>query len=111
MKQRTNGLLKKSIKKRVKTFSNGNTVAVVGPDRNTVAPFPPTKSGKRRKYTINRPANISHLVDRGHGGPHPAPAHAFRDPAYQATKETSAAIVKEKMIETLEAEALRMGRR
>jgi hypothetical protein len=111
MKRRTNGLLKKSITKRVKGYANGNAVAVIGPDRSLRVAKPASKSGKALKYPFSRPAFVSHLVDKGHGGPHPAPAHAFRDPAYQETKELSASIVKEKMVETLEAEALKLGRR
>lgn len=111
MKRRTRGLLKKSIKKRIKTYADGNTIAVIGPDRNTVEPKPAPKRVRKLKYPLNRPANISHLVDKGHGGPHPAPAHPFRDAAFAETKEQSEAIVRKVIVETAEAEALKLGRK
>jgi hypothetical protein len=105
------GLLRKSIRKKVKTYPNGSTICIVGPDRNVVGSYGVRKRGKHVGQTIkHRPAFISHLVDKGHGGPHPAPAHEFRDPAWRETKDKAEQIVKDKTIATLEAEGRKLGK-
>jgi hypothetical protein len=38
------------------------------------------------RSALHRPTAIGHLVEFGHGGPHPAPAYPFLVPAAEATK-------------------------
>lgn len=60
------------------------------------------KSGYRIKIgVIGNHAPHAHLVENGHGGPHPAPEHPFMAPAYEAAKEEAYAIMKAKLIEAI----------
>lgn len=71
------GTLKKSLKK--KTFTNTRTDEVI------------VKIGADKKMMIKvgtktiKPSRYLHLVELGHGGPHPAPPHPFLRPAYEST--------------------------
>jgi hypothetical protein len=104
------GLLRKSQKIKQKTHSNGNAFCIIGPDRNVSAPKPPTTRGPHKgQARKHRPAFISHLVDKGHGGPHPAPAHEFRQPAFDQNKSGTESIIHQVLIETLQSEAQKLG--
>ena len=57
------GLLKKSIKTKVKTYRTGLTVVTItGPDSKVEKPLPPSRSGKKR---TQRPARYVHLIEFG----------------------------------------------
>lgn len=59
-------------------------------------------SRKNRKYILVGSANrTAHLVEYGHGGPHPAPAHPFLEPAFNHHKDEAAEIIKAKLREAL----------
>jgi HK97 gp10 family phage protein len=91
------GTLKKSIKKKIKTYSSsGNVIAVIGADRAASAII------DNKKHV---PANYIHLIEAGHGGPAPAPPHPFLTSAYQNTKATALQIATNKLREVLEREA------
>lgn len=44
---------------------------------------------------------VAHLVEEGHGGPSPAPAHPFLRPAFEAKKDEAAAILTDELKEAL----------
>lgn len=91
------GLYRRSLKRKQKTYANGRVITVLGPDRNVTGA---TASGKKKV-----PANYSHLVEDGHGGPHPAPPHSAAKPAYSENKDKSIEIMKSTLLETLYNEA------
>lgn len=73
------GTTKLAIDVRVKQYKRRRTaVAVVGARVDVTS-----GSGK----TFRRPAKYAHLVEKGHGGPKPAPAHPFAEPAFQKTAQ------------------------
>lgn len=97
-----NGLLKKSMGYVVRVYGN-KVVGVIGPRNGFKTQIGVrTRGGAqrtveivRRKYTktvtvqtkkgdpiFEDPAKIGHLVEFGHGGPHPAPAYPFMRPAW-----------------------------
>ena len=112
-------LLKKSLSVRVRTYSGGTIVGVVGPGRDFRQTIRTRKKDrtftvkvrekirdKRGRYVGSRftgelatvtqkagsnidhvPALIAHLVEFGHGGPKPAPAHPFIRPAWEDSLE------------------------
>ena len=47
------------------------------------------------------PGRIAHLVEFGHGGPHPAPPHPFMRPAFEATKGAMQAAVISSLTQSL----------
>lgn len=98
--RRDTGLLRRSLKKKIKTYSSGVVVCLIGPDRNVVET---DENGKRK-----RPANYSHLIEKGHKGKRPAPAYPFLRPAYVANQHGSLAIAKRVLLETLKAEAAKL---
>ncbi len=77
------GLLKRSLKKKTTTNTRTDAVTVrIGADK---------KVQKKVGDEVVRPARYLHLVELGHGGPHPAPPHPFLRPAYETTiKEVTA---------------------
>lgn len=84
------GLLKKSLGFRPRTYKH-TVLAVIGPRKETKASAAKRiKAGKALRYRgvvggkIHIPAKIAHLVEGGHGGPHPAPPHPFVKPAMDA---------------------------
>lgn len=95
---RRSGLLKKSIAKKVKTYSSGKVVAIIG-SRREVAGFVDGKP--------HRPAYIAHLVEEGHGGPRPAPPYPFLRPAFEATVRQSLNVMKESLTASILAIALK----
>jgi HK97 gp10 family phage protein len=46
--------------------------------------------------------HVAHLVEFGHGGPHPAPAHPFFRPAWDANKTQIVASVKQGLIDAVD---------
>jgi HK97 gp10 family phage protein len=93
------GLLKKSIKKRVRTYKDSQTVvAIVGPDSSVKGEY----KGKKRW-----PAKYAHLVEDGHidsKGNH-VPGHPFIRPAADANASRSVQIIEQKMASGIEREA------
>lgn len=64
------------------------------------------RSGRRKKIrdgsrieigTFKGEAPHAHLVEFGHGGPHPAPPHPFLRPGYEAGKQEAYQIMKEEL--------------
>lgn len=125
-------LLKKSLTVRVRTYSSGAIVGVVGPGRDFRQTIRTRK--KDRTFTVkvrekirdrltgrfvgsrftgelatvtqkagsnidHVPALIAHLVEYGHGGPKPAPAHPFIRPAWEESREACIKAIRD----TLEA--------
>lgn len=48
---------------------------------------------------INSP--VAHLVEQGHGGPKPAPAHPFLEPAASSVEDAVLAAIKEELLKGL----------
>ncbi len=104
------GLLRRSIKKKLLTYDNGATVCIIGPDRNVEAPkAPATRGPNKGKERWDVPWRYSHLVDKGHGGPHPAGRNECRTPRLEQNRANVESTVKRVLLETLEAEAKKLG--
>lgn len=82
------GLLKKSLGVVVrKGKKSSRAYSLVGPLRGFRQQVGVVKRGPRAGLPIyHDPANIAHLVEYGHGGPHPAPAHRFLGKAVDSTE-------------------------
>lgn len=89
------GFLRKSIGQKVKVPRvNPRTGAAAKPAYAIVGPRSKFREfrglytrGKQKGFAREHiPAKIAHLVEYGHGGPHPAPAYPFMRPAWQSTK-------------------------
>lgn len=59
---------------------------------------------------IRKPEKYAHLVEYGHGGPAPAPAHPFLRAAFDANKGTALRVIADKAAVGLQKEAERKGR-
>lgn len=108
--RRESGLLAKSLRVRVKIPSASFNLkhhdkpayAVIGSSRNVVGPVVSGKLLSTRKATklvvgggsvqTRRSSRYAHLLEKGHGGPHPAPAYPFLSVAVSQSK--SAALAK-----------------
>jgi HK97 gp10 family phage protein len=84
------GGLKKSIKTKTKTYKDGTTVAIIGPDKDFL-----TTDSRGRKY---RPANIAHIVERGSSK---VAAQPFIAPAFQEQRDTALGIIATKLREDI----------
>jgi HK97 gp10 family phage protein len=84
------GLLKDSLGIKMTVRRSGTAVAVIGPRVGFKKQIGLTtragKGGPVGTPIYEDPANIAHLVEFGHGGPHPAPPHPFMRPAWDSTK-------------------------
>jgi HK97 gp10 family phage protein len=100
------GVLRKSIGQKVKIpRANPRTkakakpgYAVIGPRRKfkqQVGTY--TRGPRAGQPKYEDPANIAHLVEFGHGGPHPAPAHPFMRPAWHSSKAKVLAAMREEV--------------
>jgi HK97 gp10 family phage protein len=78
-----------SLKKVTKAYKSGIAVCIIGAATDVVSI---DAKGKRHV-----PANYLFLVEEGHEGPHPAPAHPFIEPSFEAVKDK----VRVKMLEKL----------
>lgn len=89
------GALKKSLGFRLRTYKS-NVLAIVGP-----------RSGFRTEVDGKPydPIKVAHLVEMGHGGPRPAPAHPFLRPAFDATVKSNLALIAEELRKGIEQEA------
>lgn len=66
----------------------------------------PTEIEVGISYTRHKSAHHAHLVEGGHGGPHPAPPHPFWEPAVAAHGEDAADAL-ENEIEDIEDAVIR----
>lgn len=96
-------LLKKSLGRKSKTYPSGAVVAIVGARKGFRAQIGVrVRNGVKSKIgdpIYEDPANIAHLVEFGHGGPHPAPPHPFLRPAYDETKGQVTSLIASKVKE------------
>jgi HK97 gp10 family phage protein len=91
--------MKKAIK--AKTSGKGeNIVGKVYVDKSVEGEI----NGKRHV-----PGNVAHLVEFGHGGPHPAPPHPFMRPALDEKKSEALAAVESTARVKLDEVVLKMG--
>ncbi len=91
---RESGMLRKSIKRKIKTNTRRDTVTVIiGSDKSVHG----TYKGQERK-----PARYMHLVELGHGGPHPAAPRPFLRPAYEGNKSAMQAKFKAELKRSIE---------
>jgi HK97 gp10 family phage protein len=89
------GQLKKSLGFRPRTYKTG-LVAIVGPRTG----FKTVVNGRPHD-----PANIAHLVELGHAGPHAAEAHPFLRPAMDETASGNVALIAAELTKGLAEEA------
>lgn len=111
---RESGVLKKAMGKKIKTYTNGNVVAVVGAKRDVSGSY----RGQKRV-----PANYIHLVEQGvrsHLIPQPKRHRILRHPgysgktflqkAYDANVQSAVAIASRKLAQVVESEAAKLGK-
>lgn len=97
---RKHGFLKKAVGKKVKTYRRGGRVAaIIGAKRDVEGMV-----GKQRKV----PANYYKLVEKGHGGKHPAPPHPSLGPAYESTKQQAERAAAAKLADVVNSEARKL---
>lgn len=143
------GLLKRSINKKIKTYSSGVVAVIIGADTSisgnsilqkrlakgtvfnagtTFTPLNPSRllfglkqvtrnirGAKQPKIVLRKPivpipAKYIHLVELGHGGKSPAPAHPFLKPSLEATAGAATQIAGEVLAEVVEKEAKKLGK-
>src|SRR5262249_3315811 len=107
-------ILRKSLGFKVRTYGD-KVVGIIGPRtgfRTIVGYRTYGKDGTRlgvrervKKPIYEDPAKIAHLVEFGHGGPHPAPAHPFLRPAFDGTKKEAQDTVTDETWKEIEKEA------
>lgn len=94
------GILRESIDFKVRVYGDNKVLGVIGPARGHAKEIGTVQTGPNAgKPIIEDPAKIAHLVEFGHGGPHPAPPHPFMRPAYEEAKTVATQAIRE----TLEA--------
>lgn len=99
------GLLKKSIKQKVKNYpQKGQVLALIGPSRRTVGQY--DFEGKGNIVNV-RPAHYAHLVENG--GPH-NPPKPFLRPAIESTRAEATAKFGSEMGPAIERTAARIAR-
>lgn len=82
------GLLRRSLGVKITIRRSGNAVAVIGPRVGFKEQVGTVSRGRNKGQPIYEdPARIAHLVEFGHGGPHPAPPHPFMRPAWDGSKK------------------------
>ena len=103
MAPRESGLLRKSLKRKVKTNTRSDTITVIiGADKSVKG----TYKGKER-----RPARYLHLVELGHGGPRPAAPHPFLRPAYEGNKNAVISTYKAELKKAIEKVQARLTKK
>lgn len=90
-----NRLLEKSMSVKL-SVKDKRAFAVVGPGRGFREQVGVRPWGEA---VYEDPANIAHLVEYGHEGPHPAPPHPFLRPAYDENKDKALEIIKDAVAE------------
>jgi len=97
------GALKASIQSLVRKYHTNRTViAVVGPE--TKKHWVYTGKGETG---FHMPEKVAWNVEHGHGGPKPAPAHPFLEPALQSTKGKVATILMKRLAAGFDREAFK----
>jgi len=94
------GHLADSLGQRGRTYGNHTVVSVVGPRAGHKFTFI-DPDGKKHV-----PAKIAHLVENGHGGPHPAGPHPFLRPAYDETRQSTRAVIVVELAKGVEQEGV-----
>ena len=92
----------KSITVKIKNYGDGKIIGIVGPDRSVAVEVRTRQAdatgkakGKKGEKVLHRPANIAHLIEFGHGGPSPAPAHPAFRPGWEAAREPALAAIRD----------------
>lgn len=102
------GLLKKSLGRKLKTTKDGVVYVVIGPRKGMKKQVGTVTRGPRKGQPVYEdPAKIAHLVEQGHGGPHPAPAHPFLGPTFDQMKGQVERTLSDEILKGLIREALR----
>jgi HK97 gp10 family phage protein len=91
------GQLRKSLGSKVKAYKSGVVIGIIGPRRG----FKITVTNAAGESVNVDPMYYAHLVEYGHGGPHPAPAHPFMRPAIDTTRQQVVAIIKQTVAEAV----------
>jgi HK97 gp10 family phage protein len=96
------GLLALAMGAKIYTTAKGAVIGVAGPRRGFKTQIGVT-TRKRLDTPVGTPifedpANIAHLVELGHGGPHPAGPHPFMRPAVDETSGQVHATVANEML-------------
>ena len=114
------GLLKKSLGVKIKRYRGyadapAKIVAIIGARRGygkvVGSETLKTSEGRDVQYGGHKadPANYAHLVEYGHGGPHPAAPHPFLVPALEQSNAGN--VMREKLSELVQIEASKLNRR
>jgi HK97 gp10 family phage protein len=87
----TRGLLKKSLGRKIKKYRGSRVVVgIVGPRTGFKRQIGTRTRGPNAGQPVYEdPAKIAHLVELGHGGPHPAPPHPFMRPAFDSSQSAA----------------------
>ncbi len=84
-----NGILKKSLGVKIASYET-TVIGVIGPRKGFKTQVGVRTRGGTKSNVgdpiYEDPANIAHLVEYGHGGPHPAPPHPFMRPAWENSR-------------------------
>jgi len=64
--------------------------------------------GSERKSYID-PVRYAHLVEFGHGGPHPAPPHPFMRPAFESAAQHAMIMLRNALWDGIQAEVKKLG--
>lgn len=81
------GTYRKSIGQKVKTYSNGAVVGIIGARKGFRKQIGVRVRGANKGQPIfHDPAKIGHLIELGHGGPAPAGPHPHLRPALNEHK-------------------------
>jgi len=96
------GTLRKAIGKKVKVYGDrGIATAVIGAKKGYSGDW----KGKKRM-----PSRYFHLVNKGHGGPAPAPAHEFVESSFASSQSAALDAMESKLAESVEQEAAKLAR-
>lgn len=102
------GQSKKSMASKVKTYKE-TVVGIVGPRKGYKLQVGIRVRGKSKGQPFyTDPINISHLIDLGHGGPHPASGAHFMQQAQDEARGPVLSVVKRSIVEGVEKEASRL---
>ncbi len=82
------GLLRQSLSKKVKQYSSKVVVAMAGANTATKGFINKhDRKGNPSKWAKRVPWRYIHLVEKGHGGPRPAPPFRFLEAAWEMSKD------------------------
>lgn len=101
------GHLRKSLGRKTKT-KNDLTIGRIFPRAGFKVQVGVVKRGPRAGAPIYEdPQRIAHLVEQGHGGPHPAGPHPFMRPALDSERHTGTEAMAKVLREFVETEAVK----